>query len=138
MGTGYFSGRGLRRSPPRPFGKVACPHFLLPFLLAALLLLAPEAFAAGKKKKSKRPPPTPAQIAHPFADVPLALLQVAYTRAGQGVVQNKEGAVVLVRAGDKLGLEGFDVLKVARGCINLKSPETELTLCADVPEVPRT
>ncbi|MBL8951449.1 MAG: hypothetical protein JNK82_11765, partial [Myxococcaceae bacterium] len=64
--------------------------------------------------------------------------QVAYTRAAQGVVQNKEGTVVLVNAGDKLGVEGFDVVKVARGCINLKGAETELTLCADVPEVPRT
>jgi len=107
--------------------------------VATLLLLAPEGFAGGKKKKrSKRPPPTPAQVVHPFADVPLAQLQVSYTRAGQGVVQNKDGAVVLVSAGDKLGLEGFDVVKVARGCINLKGHETELTLCADVPEVPRT
>jgi hypothetical protein len=104
--------------------------------VALALLLAPEAFAKGKRKK--KAPPTPAQVAHPFADVPVAKLQVAYTRAGQGVVQNKEGDVVLVRAGDKLGAEAFDVVKVARGCVSLKSSETELTLCADVPEVPRT
>ena len=43
-GTGYFSGRRARRSPPRALGKVACPLFACPlFLLCAL-----PAFAADE------------------------------------------------------------------------------------------
>jgi hypothetical protein len=107
-------------------------------LALCVLLLAPAAFAGGKGKRKKKPPPTPAQVAHPFADVPLAELQVSYTRAAQGVVQNRAGEIVLVRAGDMLGIEGLTIVKVARGCLELEGAEAKLKLCADVPEVPRT
>ena len=109
-------------------------------LAIALVLMAGTAFASGKaKKKQKKAPPPPAAIVHPFADVPLAKLSVVDTRGQQAVVESKPGdAVVLVRAGDKLGEEGFEVVKVTRGCLTLKGPEAVLTLCADVPEVPAT
>src|SRR2546430_16984639 len=104
--------------------------------LALLLLVVPSAaFARGKHKKKA----VPVQI-HPFADVPLAKLQVADTRGAQAVIEDKRGGgdVVLVRAGDKLGEEGFEVVKVTRGCVQLKNVDAELTLCAAVPEVPPT
>lgn len=108
-------------------------------LALALVLFAPLAFAGGKgSKHKKKAPPVAAQVVHPFADETVAKLQVVDTRAGQGVIENKQGEVVLVRAGDLLGAEGLVVSKVTRGCVVLKGPETELTLCADVPEVPRT
>lgn len=108
-------------------------------LAVALLLLAPTAFAgATKKKKGRKPAPTPAQIVHPFADVPVAKLQVVDTRAQQAVIENKSGEIVLVRAGDLLGAEGVQVVKVTLGCVQLKGPQGPFTLCADVPEVPRT
>src|SRR2546430_10597843 len=104
--------------------------------LALLLLVVPSAaFARGKHKKKA----VPVQI-HPFADVPLAKLQVADTRGAQAVVEDKRGGgdVVLVRAGDRLGEEGFEVVKVTRGCLQLKGAEAELTICADGPEGPAT
>ena len=108
-------------------------------LAVALLLLAPTAFAgATKKKKGRKAAPTPAQIVHPFADIPVAKLQVVDTRGQQAVVENKSGEIVLVRAGDLLGAEGLQVVKVTLGCVQLKGPEASFTLCADVPEVPRT
>lgn len=106
--------------------------------VALTLLLAPEAWAAGKAARKKQKKPTPAQTAHPFADVPVAKLRVVDTRAQQAIVENKSGEIVLVRTGDRLSAEGFEVVKVTRGCIQLRGPETSFSMCADVPEVPRT
>ena len=55
-----------------------------------------------------------------------------------GVVEDKQGSVVLVSAGDLLGAEGFKVTKVTRGCLSVSGPEAEIVLCADRPEVPQT
>lgn len=102
--------------------------------VALVLLLAPSvALAKGKRKKR----PVVLQV-HPFADVPVAKLQVADTRGARAAIENKSGEIVLVRAGDHLGAEGFEVVKVTLGCVQLKSGDADLTLCADVPEVPRT
>ena len=108
-------------------------------LAVALLLLAPVAYAdATKKKKGRKSAPTAAQIVHPFADVPVAKLHVNDTRGNQAIIENKSGEIVLVRAGDLLGAEGVQVVKVTLGCVQLKGPEASFTLCADVPDVPRT
>ncbi len=101
----------------------------------ALLLLAPAAWAKGKKKSKAA---ATVEVAHPFADVPVAKLQVTDTRSGQAVVESKEGEVVLVRAGDLLGAEGLKIDKVTRGCVTLSGQGAPFTLCADVPEVPQT
>jgi hypothetical protein len=105
----------------------------------SLLLLVPAAWARGKKKPRKaKEPVVQAQVV--FPDVPLSKLQVADTRGGQAVVVDRDGGgdVVLVRAGDLLAEEGFEVVNVTRGCLHLKGSDADLTLCADIPEVPRT
>ena len=112
-------------------------RFLPAVAAISLLLLAPSAEAKGKSK-SKHKKPAVVEHVHPFEDVPLAKLQVADTRGPQAVIENKDGEVVLVRAGDRLAQEGFEVIKVSRGCVQLKNADAEITLCADVPEVPRT
>ena len=106
-------------------------------LAAALVLLLAPALAEAKGTKKKKKAPVALQV-HPFADVPISALQVAQTRNGQAAVENKNGEVVLVRAGDHLGSEGYEVVKVTLGCVQLKSVDADLTLCVDVPEVPRT
>jgi hypothetical protein len=64
---------------------------------------------------------------------------VTNTRGERALVQDKQGDVVLVSAGDLLGSEGFTVTKVLHGCIELSGPEeAALTLCVDRPEVPQT
>ena len=100
----------------------------------ALVLLAVPALAKGKKRKA----PSPAQLVHPFAQTPLSKLSVTDTRGERAVIEDKQGAVVLVSAGDLLGLESFKVTKVTRGCIALSGPEAELLLCTDRPDVPQT
>ena len=106
--------------------------------LAVMLLLAAPAWAKGEKKKKHQKAPE-VQQAHPFAEVPLAKLQVTNTRGERAVVQDKLGDVVLVSAGDLLGSEGFKVVKVYRGCIDLTGPDdAALSLCVDRPEVPQT
>ena len=112
---------------------------MLRALAVALLLLAPTAFAgAPKAKKKRKAAPTAAQVVHPFADVPVAKLRVVDTRGPQAVIENKTGEIVLVRAGDLLGAEGIQVVKVTLGCVQLKGPQGPFALCADVPDVPRT
>jgi hypothetical protein len=100
-----------------------------------MLLLAAPGWAVGQKKH-KAPE---VQQAHPFAEVPLAKLSVANTRGERAVVQDKQGAVVLVKAGELLGAEGFRVARVLHGCIVLSGAEAEVTLCVeDRPDVPQT
>jgi hypothetical protein len=105
-------------------------------LAVAIVLLSVPALAKGSKHKRKAP--TPAQVAHPFAETPIAKLTVTDTKGERAVVEDKQGAVVLVSAGDLLGSESFKVTKITRGCISLSGPDTELVLCADRPEVPQT
>ncbi|MBK7858781.1 MAG: hypothetical protein IPJ65_09205 [Archangiaceae bacterium] len=108
--------------------------------VALVLLLAPDALAKGKKKAApaKRTPAAQVEKVHAFSEEPIARLQVVDTRGDRAVVENKQGGAVLVRAGDHLGAEGLEVVKVTLGCVQLKSEDADLTLCVDVPEVPRT
>ena len=79
-----------------------------------------------------------AEEAHEFCSTPLAKLQVVETRGEQALVEGEQGAVVLVRVNDTIGLEGATVEKISRGCLFLKGDGGHFSLCVEAPATPRS